>query len=326
LNKLAVLVSQKRIGMKFLLYSLALCFCNNANAVLSGHNAKGDYGLMAGTQAGPGFYVPMMYFDYGFDTLRNNSGEALPTQGEITVKAVSPMALWVADKKILGGNYSLLVAPAMTSNALEAPLLGGSETSSWELGDLYIQPISLGWHLPQVDFIAGLGIFAPTGKYEFNGDENNGLGMWSYELFAGTTIYPDENKNWHMAASIFWETHGKKEGTDIRVGDLLTIEGGVGRSFLGGAASAGLAFYAQWKLTQDDFGSLASVGQNLLANPSKHRVFALGPELTIPIASSNKLYALVTMRYFREFDAHSTSEGETFLLTLTFPVPSVPLR
>ncbi len=326
MKKPAALVSQKRSGIRFLLFSMALCFCNNANAILNGHNAKGDYGLMSGTQAGPGFYVPVMYFDYGIDTLRESSGEAIPTQGKITTKAIAPMALWVSEKKLLGGNYSLLIAPAMTSNTLEVPLLSSSETSSWELGDLYVQPINLGWHLQQADFIAGLGIFAPTGKYEFAGDENNGLGMWSYELFAGTTIYPGKDKNWHMAASVFWETHGKKEGTDIRVGDLLTIEGGVGRNFLGGAASAGLAFYAQWKLTQDDFGSLASVSPDLLASPSKHKVFALGPDLTIPIASSNKLYALVNMRYFWEFDANSTSEGETFLLTLTFPVPSVPLR
>lgn len=79
--------------------------------------------------------------------------------------------------------------------------------------------------------------------------------MWSYELSAGTTVYVDKSKPFSVATTAFWETHLTKEGTDgVRVGQLLTLEGGVGRSFLQGAGHVGLAYYAQWKLTHDDLG------------------------------------------------------------------------
>ena len=58
--------------------------------------------------------------------------------------------------------------------------------------------------------------------------------MWSYEVFGGTTVYFDEQKTWHFSATAFYETHGKKDGTNIRVGDLLTLEGGLGKSTLEG--------------------------------------------------------------------------------------------
>jgi hypothetical protein len=86
--------------------------------------------------------------------------------------------------------------------------------------------------------------------------------MWSYEFSGGTTLYLDKAKSLSFATSAFWEIHSKKDGTDIRVGpimlagvkvgQLLTLEGGFGKSFLQGAASVGLAYYAQWKITRDD--------------------------------------------------------------------------
>jgi hypothetical protein len=58
----------------------------------------------------------------------------------------------------------------------------------------------------------------------------------------------------------------------------------------------------------------------------KHQVYAAGPELTIPIATKKKLYGFINARYFWEFGAQSTLEGNTFVLTATFPIPSVPLQ
>jgi hypothetical protein len=76
-------------------------------------------------------------------------------------------------------------------------------------------------HRERADFVAGLGIFAPTGKYEPEGSDNTGLGMWSLEFFAGTTVYLDAAKSWHLATTAFFETHTEKEDSDIKVGNLL---------------------------------------------------------------------------------------------------------
>jgi hypothetical protein len=56
------------------------------------------------------------------------------------------------------------------------------------------------------------------------------------------------------------------------------------------------------------------------------RVFGIGPDLTFPIATKKKLYGFLNFRYFWESGARSTLEGNTFTLTATFPIPSVPLQ
>jgi hypothetical protein len=91
-----------------------------------------------------------------------------------------------------------------------------------------------------------------------------------------------------------------------------------------GAVSVGAAYYAQWKLSDDDLG----LGIELPGGRrvGKHRVYGLGPEITIPIATKKKLYGFINARYFWEFGARSTLEGKSLVLTATFPIPSVPLE
>lgn len=319
-------------GMKRFACALALLavFASSQSpAQMAGHNGKGDVGLMAGTQAPPGFYVMPSYFNYYADTVRDGDGDKVPPilggGGSIDSDAALLGLLWVSDTKIFGGNYSASIWPSITNSAVEFPAFPALDSNvSSGFGDLYIQPISLGWNKERADFIAGVGIYAPTGQYELGGENNRGLGMWSYELFGATTLYLNSAKTWHLAAFAAYETHGKKKGTDARVGDLITLEGGLGMSFMEGAASAGIAYYAQWKITDDDFGlDFTPPGGPLL---ERHRVYGLGPEVTFPIASRKKLYGFINLRYIWEMGAVQSMEGNSFMLTLSFPVPSIPLQ
>jgi hypothetical protein len=298
-------------------------------AGFAGHNTKGDFGIQSGTQAPPGVYaVAPMYYRYDADSLKNSSGDSIQIdpagRGSLDVNAYVFGLIWVTDFKILGGNYSFQVYAPFTNNTLEVPVLGLDDSVDTGLSDLYFQPINLGWHRDRADFIAGLGVFAPTGEYELGGTDNLGLGMWSFEFFAGTTIYFDEAKTWHFATTAFYEIHTDKKDTDIRVGDILTLEGGLGKSFMEGALIVGAAYYAQWKLTDDDLGldiTLPS-GRRL----GKHRSYGIGPDITIPVATKKKLYGFINARYFWEFGTRSTLEGNTFVLTFTLPIPSLPLE
>ena len=294
---------------------------------LAGHNTKGDYGLQSGTQAPPGFYVIPMYYNFTADTLRDSSGDSfapLGGGGSVDASATIIGGMWITDRELLGGTYGFSIYPGVTNNALELPALQSNTKTSTGFADLYIQPIILGWNKDRADIVAGLGVYVPTGEYEDGGDSNRGLGMWSYELFGGATLYFDKKKTWHFATTAFYETHSKKDGTDIRVGDLLTLEGGLGKSFMDGAANVGIAYYAQWKISDDDFGlGFTPPGGPVL---DRHRVYGFGPEVTIPLASKSKLFGFLNLRYFWETGARTTLEGNTFLATFSFPVPSIPLQ
>ena len=317
---------KKRIVCLWLLL-LAMLFPVAGHAQLNGHNTKGDFGLQAGTQPPPGFYVVPLLYGYEADTLRDRNGDprpAIAAGGEVEAQAGVVGLLWVTENKILGGNYGFSIWPGVTNNAVAAPILGVDEKVNSGLADVYIRPFELGWNTERADYIAGLGLYAPTGEWELFGTSNRGLGMWSYELFGGTTVYFDEAKSWHFATLASYETHGKKDDTDIRVGDLLTLEGGLGKSFMEGALSIGIAYYAQWKITEDDLGLAYSLPGGPLTN--KHRVYGVGPEIVLPIASKKTLYGFLTLRYLWETGARSTLEGNTFVATFAIPVPSTPLQ
>ena len=55
-------------------------------------------------------------------------------------------------------------------------------------------------------------------------------------------------------------------------------------------------------------------------------MFGFGPDVTLPIATKSKLFALVNIRYFWETGARVKTEGQTLVVTATFPVPSVKLK
>jgi hypothetical protein len=157
--------------------------------------------------------------------------------------------------------------------------------------------------------------------------------MWSYELSAGGTFYADPARTVSFSTTAYWETHSKKEGdvrlhhitlTDVKVGDLLTLEGGMGKSFLHGAASVGVAYYAQWKTTSDGFG-LSSAAPPLSDVPERHRVWGIGPDLTIPIATKTHLISLVNVRYLWEQGARLKTQGQSLTLTATFPLGGIKI-
>ena len=141
-------------------------------------------------------------------------------------------------------------------------------------------------------------------------------------------MYFDEKRTLSLATTAYWEFHGNKKDTDAKVGQILMLQGGLGKSFLGGGLITGAAYYAQWKLTEDQLAEFELPGGTPIGVkvPGKHRVFAFGPDVTLPVASKSKLFALVNIRYLWESGAQLKTEGQTLVVTATFPVPSVKLR
>ena len=303
------------------------CCVGQAHAQFNGHNGLGDFGVLSGSQPEPGFYAAAFYYRYGTDLVRNHDGDRVgfdvTDPGDLTVNSFAPILWWVTDHKVLGANYGALLVLPLANIGLEVPILDRTSKTGTALGDLYVQPINLGWHRDRADFTAGIALFAPTGRYEADADDNVGLGLWTFELNGGASIFLDEARSWHLATTAFYETHSEKKDSDAKVGDILTLEGGFGKSFMEGALTVGAAYFAQWKITDDDFGTDFELpsGREI----GKHRVFGFGPDVTVPLATSEKLIALVNIRYLWETGARTKTEGHALAITATFPIPSIPL-
>jgi hypothetical protein len=307
------------------------------NAQLNGENLLGDMGVKSGSQPEPGWYVSTIYYRYFTGTIKDQNGKTLaldPTgAGQQTINAAMPLVLYVSKKKVFGAHFGAMAVLPIAQGALEAPGLGFSESASVGLSDLYVMPAQLGWHFKRADVTAGVGLFIPTGRHTAGASDNLGKGMWSYEVSGGGTLYLDAKRSISIATTAYWETHSKKDGavrvedvtiSNVKVGQLLTLEGGIGKSFLHGAASIGMAYYAQWKLTADEL-ALAQSSAAAASIPDLHRVWGIGPEVTIPIATKTRLLSLVNVRYLWEQGAHLKTQGQTFIVTSTIPIGGIKI-
>jgi hypothetical protein len=131
-------------------------------------------------------------------------------------------------------------------------------------------------------------------------------------------VYLDGGRRSHAALEFSFDFQSKKEDSETKVGNQMNIEGGVGADFLRGGLSTGLAYYASFKLSDDEIEGLPGI---LIRG--KNKVFALGPEATLAIAARDKVYGFITVRYFWETYARTTTQGSALFISgtlLTKPV------
>ncbi len=242
-----------------------------------GFNAVGDVGLKSGTQPAPGFYfVTPSFYRADYDGVRNASGASVGSNVNVNMNFLVTGVQVTTEKKILGATYGFQVLPIFIDNRITLPRPNVEKGTGMGWGDMYFQPVNLGWRTPKADFIAAYGIWAPSGT------KGRTLHFWGHEIAGGTTVYFDEKQNWHASGTAFFDMHQTRNDADIKVGNYLTLEGGTGRSFLKGAGKVGLAYAMQWKVS-DDSGS----GIPAISRGNRNRVYGLGPSLTMPVFSEH---------------------------------------
>jgi hypothetical protein len=282
------------------------------SAQLLTQHVKGTVGLKAGSQPPPGGYIPLpiAYF-YNTDKVKDRNGDTLPIDASITSAFFGVGYSQVTTKKILGGFYGFTVLfPVGANNRIQGTEIDANPGAGFT--DSLFSPISLGWHAARADFLTAFNIYAPTGKYTNGANDNTGLGMWAFEPVVATTVYLTGDKRYHAAAELSFDFQSKKEDSETKVGNQMNVEGGVGADLLKGGLSTGLAYYAAFKLSDDDIEGLPGI---LIRG--RNKVFAIGPEATLAIAAQNKVRGFVTLRYFWELYARTTTQGSAFLIQLT---------
>jgi hypothetical protein len=291
---------------------------STAAAQLNGDNVKGDTGLKSGSQAPPGVYVAVPLWFYTADAVKNRDGNEILT-GNLDAAVFGVAFNVVTPRKILGANYGFLVALPWANNRVQGVEDFDSNPGTG-LTDMFIQPIALGWHTPRADATVGYGLYVPTGRYEDGASNNTGLGQWAQEILVGTTVYLNQARTLHAATAATFNVFSKKEDSDTKVGNILNLEGGLGADFIGGGLTAGLAYYGTFKLTDDQFDSRLGA---LIRG--KNRVWGLGPEVSLALATKKAVYGFLTVRYQWELAARTTTEGAAWNIMATFPLKPIRL-
>jgi len=330
-----------------LLVAAVLLGAGAAPAGEIGHYAPGVLNIRDFLVPDPGWYAAVYNVYYGADTLRDKNGDRVRsitigggvgpgvTVGldvDVDVFTVVPTFMGVAPWELPGGGrYAAYISPTLANTSVSASLstqtgVGvASDEGQFGVGDLYVQPVWLGWSGAHWDFSLSYGFYAPVGKYDTDkknfpllgvtiespAADNIGLGFWTHQFQTAAAWYPWEHRATAVAMAVTGEVHGEKESIDITPGSHVSWNWGISQylplvedDWL--LLEVGPTGYSQWQVS-DDTGSAAR-------NRNVHdQVHAAGLQLGLTHVPWN---AFLTARYLHEFAAEDRFEGQMATISL----------
>ena len=291
-----------------LLYIALLAILLVANVTIAqerGQYIPGFRGLSPAEQPHPGFTYGNFFYWYPTSTLKDRDGNNANTNFDLDLLADVNLFAYTPKKKFLGATYSASMIVPIMNTSIGLQRVGADVTVPTAFGDIYFEPISLGWAVGKGKgkIRAAYGFMAPTGakraSYDYFGHQ---------VTFAGT-YHPDKKGLWQISGNSVWEFHHKKQHEDVTVGNNVTFEYGVGRAFVKNKGAqiyqVGVVGYAQLQLTQDKGTDVVPFNVG-----AKDRVFAAGPEFNVILPKSK---VAIAVRVLPEFGARSRTQGVTVI-------------
>ena len=290
----------------------ALLACGTAGAQVRGVYPTGMNATNAGAAPAPGWSYSNLFIVNSRDERVGSGGETLATGQQSVLLDLNTFAWGSANSILAGARFGATATVILSKNSLESDLEGSLGGGSG-LGDLFVQPVILGWTNGQYDWRAAYGIVAPTGHFEAGAGGNVGAGYWTHALSSGVTFHLSEERRDALSAFLMYELHGKQETTDVSPGDTLTLDASwmhASSRWADRRLQFGAAGYAQWQVSDKS-------GPGVTPEEARdhYRVYALGLAASMGPAGGRSSFAV---KLLREFDARSTFEGYSFQVSATF--------
>ena len=307
-----------------------------------GQWVPGQTGLNGGVLPQPGFTYLNNTINYSADTLQDSKGNTVPgLSGNYSFFAIENTISYVPDFKVLGGHLAftalLPVADGSVVGDLGIVPQFPVNAGNYGFADIWIQPVTLGWHFNRMDTYVGYAFVAPTGRYNAGASDNVGSGYWGNNFTTGTTVYLTKNRATSANLVTNWEFHGSKkvaslpqgQFSEITPGQAFTIEWGLGqvvplKKDMTRLLQLGVIGYDQWQVSDNG-------GNYLVANtpvPAKltpyYSVHAIGLQTNFMLPAKNLAFFF---KYIPEYLAIAHPQGRTFsfgmawTLRYTKPLP-----
>jgi hypothetical protein len=316
-----------------------------ARAGTVGHYTPGILDIRDYAVPDPGFYGIVYNYYYTSDRLNDAGGNqinsvrinpgpgpgvTLPVSVNVNIYALSPVIMWVAPLPLDGLKYSAYIAPSFVNGDMSAEIstIRGSgrnpSSSQFNVGDLFVEPVWLGYTLTNWDFALGYGFYAPVGTYntstinlpivgsvKYASPDNTGLGFWTHQIQGSTYWYPWADKRMAVMAALTYEINQKNEDFDITPGENLTLNWGISE-YLPLTKSQKLLLevgpqgYDSWEITHDT-GSDASSADVL------DQVHAVGGQVGVSYVPWN---AALDFLCFEEYSSVGRFQGQSFSINL----------
>jgi hypothetical protein len=258
-------------------------------------------------QSEPGLYLVDRFAFFSASTLKDAGGATLPVPG-LDAEARANMFGFGFTAKPRHAPYLSIAAGvplADVSLSVDRPL---AATDRSGFGDIFVQPLKLGWRQPRFDIVASYTFYAPTGKFEPR-RLSVGRGFWTHQFSAGGAVFSKPDRRWRTSALLSYDLNGRKREIDIRRGNTMQVQGGV--SYVASQVVVlGLAGYGLWQVTDDQGADIPDELRGL-----RTRGFGLGPELTfnvLPMRLQGEL------RWEHELASRSRLAGDIIVAGLSY--------
>ena len=273
-----------------------------------GNKILGTLGLRAGSQPESGLYLADRFLLYSADQVVDRNGQRIPVNVDLDA---------VANAFGIAGTFELPWLSTYVNAAIGVPVAHvtletdrpEASVDKYGLGDVYVQPIKLGWKLSHLDVVAGYAFYAPTGRFELGGRDGVGRGQWTHQFSLGSTVYFDRARTWQLSALASYELNQRKQNIDITRGATVQIQGGLGKTLFG-IVDVGLTGYALWQVTDDRGADLPP-----LLRGARDQAFGLGPEIGIALVP---LRSRLSVRYEHDISVKARPFGQILVIGLTF--------
>ena len=313
LHGLQARVGARRMVSVLMFPLMALIWAPSAEAQQLGHKVLGSLGLFAGSQPDSGLYLVNQFASYSADEVFDRAGHPIPVGLDLHAWS-NPVGFQVTFKPSRHSMYMNVSAAAPIAHVSLQINQPEASVDDFGFGDVYVQPLKVGWKMTQMDVVAGYSFYAPTGLYIARASGSLGQGQWTHEFSLGGMIYFDRAKTWSVSALTSFDLNQHKEGIDITRGDTFQFQGGAGKTFRPPskalqAVSIGVAGYGLWQV-QDDRGAALPAA---LAG-ARDLALGLGPELDSTFAP---IRSQITVRYCRDVAATARPLGHILVLQIT---------
>ena len=267
--------------------------------------------INSGVSAAPGLTYNNSFLFYARDEQVGGNGEVLAT-GQQAVLLDMNTFLWASKEQIatLGdARFSCAATIPIANNSLSSSTQGAI-SGGGGLGDVYLQPLILGWQEERVDVRGIVGVLAPTGKFIAGANDNVGNGYWTPVIAAGQTFYLTTDKATSLSLFEMYEFHTTQWGTHVRPGETFDLDYSLMRAFPLHAQSrlqVGVIGYGAWQTT-------AKTGPDITPaeEAQRYRVNGLGLGMNLLLPPQK---VTLSLKYFDEFSNRWTYQGHSLQIS-----------
>lgn len=271
----------------------ALALAGGASATEGGGGAypNGAEDFMTGALPPPGNYSITYFLYYEADHLKDNDGNNVPIDFDLTVAGPVFRFIRVRPTTWLGAD-TLAQHVFIPTLYMDVDTPAGSD-HNFGLGDVIVDPLILGWHKGSLSCAFGVDIFLPMGDYDTGELANIGRNYWTFEPVAAFTYRCPAD--YEVSAKVMYDFNMENRDTDYDSGDEFHTDVTVGKHW--GPLAVGLNGFYYQQVTDDS-------GPGAPENGNKGKQIGWGPAINYQYKMVN-----LTLKYQDEIETENKPEG-----------------